>query len=133
MSQGFEASGDVDCIAMEVLVLDDYVAEVYADTELEALFSRQIGVMPGHRLLPSDSAAHRLNRAGELDQQPVADGLDEPAMVPGDKRLDQLPPADPQQSERALLIGTHQERIAGDVSRQDRKEPAFDLLRWRSL
>jgi hypothetical protein len=46
-----------------------------------------------HRLgnvLHSERAARRLDRAREVDQQAVADALDDPSLVQGDAGLDQL-------------------------------------------
>jgi hypothetical protein len=78
--------------------------------------------MADHRLLPLDGAANRLNRAGKLDQQPIAGGLDDSAVMPSYAGLDQSPSAGPQLGERAFLSRTHQARIASDVGRQDRDE-----------
>jgi hypothetical protein len=133
LGQGFEVGRNVHGVAIEVVVLNDHVTEVDPDAELEALFSRKIGVALDHRLLPLDGAANRLDRAGKLDQQPITGGLDDPAVVPGDAGLDQFPPAGPQPGEGAFFVGTRQARIAGDVGRQDRDELAFDLLRRCSL
>ena len=44
----------------------------------------------GHRLLPVGGAAQRVDDAGELDEEPVAGGLDDAAAMLGDLRVDQL-------------------------------------------
>ena len=51
-----------------------------------------VGVAPRHALLDLDRALHRLGDALELDQHAVAGGLDDAALVLGDRRVDQLEP-----------------------------------------
>ena len=48
------------------------------------------GVALGHLALHLDRAAHRVDDAGELDEQPVAGGLDDAAAVLGDLGVDEL-------------------------------------------
>jgi hypothetical protein len=47
----------------------------------------------------------RLDRAGELDEEAVAGGLDQPAAMLGDPRVDHLCPDRSQPVESAFLIG----------------------------
>jgi hypothetical protein len=77
--QGLDPGGDVDAVAIEVVALDDYVAEIDADAHFDAVVRTGGGVPLGHRLLHLDRAAHRIDDAGEFDQQPVAGGLDDAA------------------------------------------------------
>ncbi len=129
VGQVFEASRDVDGIAVEVLVVDDHIAEVDPDPETEALVLWEIGVAVDHALLHFDRPAHRFDRAGELDQETVAGGLDDAAAMPGDAGIDQIAPARFEPSERPFLVRAHQARIAGDVGSDDRGHLAFGLLR----
>ena len=87
-----QARGDVDAVAKNVVILDDDVAEVDADAELDALLGRDVGIAPRHAGLDLDGALHGLDDALELDQHAVAGGLDQPAVVLGDRRIDQLDP-----------------------------------------
>src|SRR5438874_12152893 len=48
LGQSFEARGDVDAVAIDVVVVADDVADIYADSELNALVGRHIGIAPGH-------------------------------------------------------------------------------------
>src|SRR5258706_11527222 len=50
----------------------------------------QRGVTFGHCLLHRDRAAHRVDDAGELDQEPVAGGLDDAAVMAGYFGIDHL-------------------------------------------
>ena len=94
------------------------------------------GVALGHRLLHLDRAAHRIDDAGELDQQAVAGGLDDAAVVLGDLRVDQLAAERFEPFERAFLVRPHQPRIARHIGGEDRGEAAGLVhasrnIRWR--
>ena len=49
----------------------------------------------------------------------------------GDFRVDQFTANRAQRRQGALFVLAHQPRIAGDIGRQDRREPTFDTPRWR--
>ena len=66
-----------------------------------------------------DGAAHRIDDAGELDQQAVAGRLDDAAAMLGDLRIDQLGAQRLEAAERALLVGSHQPRVADDIGGKD--------------
>src|SRR5207302_10042912 len=59
-------------VTEDVAVVDNDVALVDAETELDALISRNTGVAPGRPLLHLDRTAHRIDDTGEFDQEPVA-------------------------------------------------------------
>jgi hypothetical protein len=90
IGQGFDARGDVDAVAINVVVFDDHVAEIDADAQLDAVVRRRARVPLGYRLLDLDCAAHRIDDAGKFDQQAVAGGLDDAALVFGDFRIEEL-------------------------------------------
>ncbi len=117
----FEPRGDVDPVAMNVVAVDDDVAEIDPEAELDA----GLGAL-GHRRLPLGRATHRIDDAGELDEQSVAGGLDDAAVMRGDGRVDQFAAQCLQPRQRALLVRPHQPRIAGDIAREDRGEPALN-------
>src|SRR6516165_5327979 len=86
ISQGLDPCGDVDAGAIEVVVLDDHVAEIDADTQLDTVVRGDSRVALGHRLLHRDRAAPCIDDAGKFDQQSVAGGLDKAPVVLGDFR-----------------------------------------------
>ena len=73
-----------------------------------------------------DRAAHRIDDAGELDQQAVAGGLDDAAAMLGDLGIDERLSTGLEPGERAFLVGTHQPAITGDIGRQDGREASLD-------
>src|SRR5262249_36539431 len=62
--------------AENVAVLEDDVADIDAHAEFDAFRSRHIGIASGHRALEIDSTTHRIDDAGEFDQQAIAAGFD---------------------------------------------------------
>jgi hypothetical protein len=104
IGQGFDPRRDVDAVAIEVVALDDHVAEIDADAQLDAAVRRDADVPLGHRLLDFDRAAHRIDDAGKLDQQTVAGGLDDTTVMLGDFRIEQLAAQRFEAFERAFLV-----------------------------
>jgi hypothetical protein len=74
--------------------------------------------------LHHDGAAHRIDDRGELDQEAVARGLDDTALVLGDQWIDELPAMAPERGERAFLVSPHEARVARHVRGEDSGEPA---------
>ena len=99
--------------------VDDDVAEIDADAELDALVGRHAGVALRHAALDLDRATHRVDDAGELHQQAVAGGLDDAAAMFGDLRIDQRGEMRLERRERAVLVGAHEPAVAGHVGGQD--------------
>ena len=64
-----------------------------------------------------------IHHTAELDQQPVAGRLDDAAFMAADLRIDQLGAKRLEPAERSFLVGFDQARIAGDICREDRREP----------
>ena len=79
-----------------------------------------------HLLLNGNRAGHGIDRTGELYQHAVAGGLDYPAVILADCRIDDLAPVRFQGREGADLIGAHQPRVARDIGCKDGGKPAFD-------
>jgi len=88
IGERLDARGDVDAVAIEIVALDDHVAEIDADAQLDAAVRPDSSVPLGHRLLHRDRAAHRVDDAGELDEEAVAGGLDDAPPVFGDPRIE---------------------------------------------
>jgi len=124
IGQGFDASGDVDAVAIEVVALDDHVAEIDADAQLDAAVHNRTSIPLDHCLLHRDRAAHRIDDAGKFDQQAVASGLDDAAVMLGDFRIEELAAQRFQTFKRTLLIRPHQPGIPRHIGGEDRGETA---------
>src|SRR5262245_19932887 len=72
LGQGFEPRRDINAITVEVLAVDDHVAEIDADAELDAHVGRFGRIALGHSALHLDGAAHGIDDAGKFHQHPVA-------------------------------------------------------------
>ena len=68
LGQAFEAGSDVDAIAKDLAVLDDDLAHIDADAQIDALVRRQWSVAFGHCSLDLSRATQGVDNAGELDQ-----------------------------------------------------------------
>jgi len=115
---------------MDVLAVDDDIAEVDTHPKGDPLVFWHAGIAAGHALLHLDGAAHRLDHARELDQDAVAGRLHDAAEVLLDLRIDQLTAMGLELRKGPRLIRPHQPAVAGDIGGQDGSELAFDAL-WR--
>ena len=79
-------------------------------------------------MLQVNSALHRVDRAGELNQHAVAGDLEDPAPVEGDQRLQHFFPAGLERRECTSLVLPHQAAVADYICGQDRGEAASRRL-----
>jgi hypothetical protein len=75
-----------------------------------------------------NGAAHRVDDARKFHQYSVAGGLDDAAAVLPDLGVDELAPMRLEALESALLVCTHQLRVARHIGCENRGETAFDGL-----
>ena len=124
----------VHAVAVEVVAVDDDVAEVDAHAKLEMPVLRHACVALGHAALDLDGTARGVEHAAELDQEPVAHHLEDAPAVPGDDRIEELAAMLAQAAQRLLFVGLHEAAVADNVGSQDRREPPFNkLLRHAAL
>jgi len=102
--QGFQSSGDVHTVAEDVAVLDHDVTHVDANAEVDALVGRHSRIALAHTSLHLGRAAQGVDEAAELDEQTVTGRLDEPTVVRGDRRINQLDADRLQRFEGAALV-----------------------------
>src|SRR5207302_9617678 len=81
----------------------------------------EIGIFRLESSLDLDCALDRIHDAGEFGQDTIAGGVDETAAVMRDEPIDDLAVRG-QDTERRLLILTHEAAIAVDVGAQNRSE-----------
>ena len=79
-------------------------------------------------MLHLGGATHGIHGAGEFHQNPVADDLDDPAVVLGDLGVEQLFPEGFQARERTLLVDLHKVAIADHVGGKNGGQPALNAL-----
>ena len=91
----------------------------------ELAIRRQLRIALGLGALHVDGAAHGIDHAVELDEQPVAHGLDQATVMRGDLRLEDFVQIGLKTSARPFLIGLAQAAIASDIGNQHGGEPAL--------
>ena len=109
---------------VDVLALDDHVAQVDTDAELDAPPLGGARVAPRHRALHLDRTLNGIDDACELGQDAIAGGLDDAPVVRGDGGLDQLAEVRLHGRQRGRFVLPHETRVADHVGRQDRRQPA---------
>ena len=108
--------GDIDAVAHQIAVrfLDD-IAEMDADPKFDALVGRDPSVALDHRPLDFNGQVHCVDHAAKLDNASVPRALNDPAMMHGDGRVDQVASERPQPRQNPVLVGSGKPRIADDV------------------
>ena len=92
MPRPLEPRGHVDAVAIEIVAVDDDVAQIDADAKLDMPIFGDAGIALDHAALDLDGAARRVDDAAELDQEAVAHHLEDAAAVLGDRWLEELAP-----------------------------------------
>ena len=120
-----QARGDVDAVAIDVVVLDDDVAEIDADAKPDPLGLSGALVAIDHAALDHGRTLDGVDDAGELDQRAVAHELDHAAAEFLDSGVDQFAPAALQPLKRADLVLAHEPAVADHIGCKDRGEPSL--------
>src|SRR5262249_44516737 len=108
----FQTCRHVDAVAENAADVQDDIAEINADAELDPFVRRHALVALRHAALNMDRAAHRVHDAAELDQHPIAGGFNDAPAVFGDAGIKNDAQMLPQTNERPLLIDASQPAIA---------------------
>ena len=87
-AEPFKPCRHVNAVAIDVVTINDDIANIDADAELDALFCRDIAVALKHAALDVDGAAHRVNHADEFHQHSISGGLNNSAAMFGDLGVD---------------------------------------------
>src|SRR5262245_9474419 len=128
-----EPSGNVDAIAVYVVVIDDDIAEIDANADVDALVLWDIGITLGKATLERDGALHCINDAREFDKYAVTSGFDDATVMLGDLRIEELAPVRLQALKRPAIVRHHKTARARDVRREDRSHPTSHLLPFHEL
>ena len=126
LRHAFEPRGDVDAVAVDIVAVDDDVADVDADAEDDPVVLGQPIVAERHAALHLDREQHRVDDAYELHQQPIAHQLDDAAAILQRLRLDQFADMGLDGGDRAGLVPAHQAAVADHVGGQDGRQAPLD-------
>jgi hypothetical protein len=89
LRQSLQTRCHIHAIAENVTSIDDDVADINANPELDALLIWYLGIALGHPALDIKSSAHCVHYAAKLGQQPIAGVLDNTAAVFGNLGIDE--------------------------------------------
>jgi hypothetical protein len=90
LGQLLEPCRNIDAVAVAVFFLDDHIAEIDADPQIDALAGNEPIIPFGHAALKADRALHGIDNAAEFRQQAVAHQLENAAVMPRDLWLEQF-------------------------------------------
>ncbi len=126
--EAFKPHRGVDAFAENIVFIDDDIADMQADPELDPQIRRDFSVLRGDPALELDCAARGIDRAGEFEQHAVAGGLDDAPAMRGDGRIDEVLAQGLQPGPHALGVGSHQAAIVGDIRRHYRRQSSFEAI-----
>ena len=112
IGQRFKAGGNIDAVAINVVTLDDHVAEVDADPKLDALGLWLRRAAHYHFPLNSRSAGYGVHDTIKFHQRSIAHQLDDAAAMLGDQRLQDRCTSSLDRGVRAGLVRLHQAAVA---------------------
>ena len=124
----FEARCDIDAVAKDIIVVDDYIADVNADSKFNPEFRRHAGVPFGHLPLDFHRTARGADSTSKLGQKTIASSLNYTTAIRGECRIDKRLSDRLKLRKCTFLVTTHQPAIAGDIRRQYSRQSPFHAL-----
>ena len=115
----------VDAVAVDVIVRDHDIAQMYADAELQTPRLGLVRVAPPQILLDLGGAGDRVGDRGELGQKRVARGADDAPRTILDAR-GHRGAVFGKRAQRRFLVGAHQAGVSRDIGGEDGGKSAFD-------
>ena len=88
--EALHACGDVDPVAIEIVAVDDHIAQADADAQDDPRVLGQIGVALGEHALDLDRALDRVDGAAKLGKGPVTGVLEDAPVEPLCRRVEHL-------------------------------------------
>ena len=101
LRQSLQTHCDIDNVSVNVVLLDDNIAEIYPDAKFNALVIRNGDTTQPHFVLQYQGAGDCFYNARKFHQKTVPVGPDDAAVVFGDARVDYLTEDGFQAGERA--------------------------------
>ena len=113
--QRLDPGGDIHAVAIDVVAIDDDVADIDADPELYPTVFGAARIAFANLLLDLDRAGDSVHGARELHQRAVAHEFERPARMGRDQGIDEVAPQCLQPGESTGLIDTHEPRVADNI------------------
>ena len=122
----FQSRCYVHSIAVEIVSLDDHIAEMQTDTKYNPLCFGPFRVHFVHGLLELNCCRQRVACASKFCERPITHQLDQPAPVPRKRRFEAAPSMLTQSRQRSALVAPHQAGVANDIGCENSRQ--FALL-----
>ena len=125
LGQPLQARGDVDPVSVDIVSVNNDVAEIYANAKPNSLCFRGALIVASHSPLDRGRTLDGVDDACELNQRAVTHELDDAAMELFYSRINQFPTAGLQPRQRADLILPHEAAVANHIGGQDCGKPSL--------
>lgn len=125
LREALDPGGDVHVVPIDLLTLDQDLAQVDTDAKLHPPLLGKLRIPGGQVLLEHHGALDRVDNTAELRQQAVACEVDDPATVAADEPRHQLT-VGLDHFDRGRLVVAHEPAVAVNVGAQDSRQPSFE-------
>jgi hypothetical protein len=115
LANRLQPGGDINPVAHEIAALLDDVADMDANAKFDALVGGDLGVAPDHRPLNFTRKIHCIYDAAEFDNGAVAGAFDDPAVMHGNGRIDQIAAKGPKPCKDAIFVRAGKSGVADNV------------------
>jgi hypothetical protein len=116
---------DIHPVAIDVVAVDDDIAQIDADAVANALVFGLVGFAPRRFILDGECTSDRLDHTRKLRKDAVADKFENTAAMRLHLGFEDRGAIAHEARQRAGLVGLHQPTVAGHVGRQDRGQFAL--------
>ena len=112
----FQPRRHVNAVAVNVVTIDDDIANINADAELDASLSRYVGRLRSiiARWM-STAKPYGVHHTNKFDKHAVPGGLHDATAMFGDLGIDQFLPMRLELAQRAFVVIAYQPAIASDI------------------
>ncbi|SFV07928.1 hypothetical protein SAMN05192541_113170 [Bradyrhizobium arachidis] len=107
LGEGFEAYGDVDPVAKDIIISDDNITDVNTDAKFDPPILRHVGGLLSHTTLDFVGTSHGVDRACKLNKGPVSSILDDTSVMLRDFGVDKRPSKSLKLRQCAFFVAPH--------------------------
>jgi hypothetical protein len=128
LRDAFQPRCDIHAVPQDVVAIDQHITQVDADAKQHASLFRHIAIALSHEILDYDGAINGGDDRRELQEHTVSGRLDDSAAVARHDGIDHGAML-VQRPRCTGFIKTHEPAVAGDVRRQNGREPPLNAFR----
>src|SRR5262249_3749423 len=120
-----QARRNVDTVTMDIIAIDDHVAEVNSDPKVNGVIAWYVCGTLRHRSLHDNRAFDSGDNAGKLQQKAITGGLHDPTAMFFNEGIDELGAVRFQRRKCPAFVPLHEPAVAGNICTNDGREPAL--------